>query len=600
MPREPPPWRGVRTIIEGKKAKLILDNDAVIAETVGKLKGGGYFDSNQKPKGEWVIATVLNRGTLPWNKSIFRSIGPLYESMNKQHSKESCDKSTPERLLVGYSMYTLEPVLASAEALPYDPDLQVDDLSGLELEVANGGRLSTREVILHHALTVPGNLRALKRLLIKKDWENAFAGGDITVEAAKSLARTSVHTLWRGWPAVVVARIKPPTTREVPCHKKPDVGQCVDPDQLHGPNRRFQEVLPSILQHHYYNSKPCNFTYRAPYISNTRYPFKLYLDLAAFAKAHPRDKLNASVMLFAAQLWVDIMESPTKCKEPCATKSLPEVSLAVFLIYFEHWLKIHEYLQCIAYSHPFRLIHHMYTRNRAIHDGFFINDSLIDSNRVRNLVHEAEVIDPSIPVDERMDLYPFMANGTSMVQPQCLSERFRVSLPKQALLGMPDPRILSNTPLLSVDVTNFRITMPRAIAQVTFCTTSTPSDSLCLSYSAAEGYTMSLFGNSLKSGTIWTHEFQTYTYPSDLPKETYIKRRMLDIWPQILDRRMAWLEMLGVLGKVRVRTGEDGLPGYHGMPLEEEGHIFDDETLKEILDEALEDPRNRLIDEAEE
>nr|RBQ97635.1 hypothetical protein FVER53263_00144 [Fusarium verticillioides] len=366
--------------------------------------------------------------------------------MHVHHTKTSYDNPAPERLLVGYSRYTLKPVLASAEANATDLDLEVDGLSGLDLEVDFEGPLRDYEVILHHDLTVPENLRALKRLLIKKDWETAFAGGDITVEAAKSLAQESAQSLYHGRPPVVVARIKPPTTRQVPFHKKPDLGQCLNPDQLHGLHyRRFQGVLPTVLQHHSFNFAPCNFTYKAPYISNMRYPFRLHLDLAGFAKAHPLEKLNASVILFAVQLWVDIMASPTKCKEPYAEERVPEISLAVFLIYFEHWLKVHEYLQCIAYIHPFRFIDHMYAGDilrRDVH----ISKSSIDSNRVRYLVYEAKAIDPGISVDERMDLYPFMVNGTSMVQPQCLSEKFRMSPPKQALLGMPNPWILSHTP----------------------------------------------------------------------------------------------------------------------------------------------------------
>ncbi|KAL9573994.1 hypothetical protein ACKAV7_001770 [Fusarium commune] len=585
MPRQPPPWRGMRTLIEGKKATLLGEEGNVISKTVGKLHGSGYFQRNQDPESEWVIASVLNRGTLLWDRDLFHPLSPLHKSMHVHQSQESYDNSTPERLLVGYSVYTLEPVLASTAATALDLDVQVDDLSGLELEVASEGTISTWEVILHHALTVPGNLRAVKRLLIEKNWEKAFADGDITVEAAKSLAQESAQLLYHGRPPVVVARIKPPTTLQVPCHKKPDLEQCVNPDQLHGPgNRRFQEVLPSILQHHYFNFAPSNFTYQAPYISNTRYPSRLYLDLAGFAKAHPLEKLNASAMLFAAQLWVGIMESPTKCKEPYAMEPVPKVSLA-----------------CIAYIHPFRLIQRMYTNDILTQGGsrdFLIDESDIDSDRMRDLVYEAEAIDQNIPVDERMDLYPFMVNGTSMVQPQCLSERFRLSPTEQALLGMPDPRILSHPSLPTTDDVNIRIAMPEAIAQITFCKTSTPGDFFFLCSDAAEGGTTSLFGSSLKSGTIWTHEFQMYTHPSDLPKEAYIKRKMLDIWPQLLDRRIAWLETLGVMGKVRVRTGEDGLPGYHGMPLEEESRNIDDATMEKMVDRALEDPRNRLVDEA--
>ncbi|KAH7269126.1 uncharacterized protein BKA55DRAFT_547889 [Fusarium redolens] len=522
--------------------------------------------------------------------------------MHVHHSEEPCDDSTRVRLLVGYSAYTLEPVLASAAATALEMDVHVDDLSGLELEVASEGTLSAFEAILHHSLTVPGNLRAVKHLLIKRNWEEAFAEGDVTVEHAKNLAQESAQSLYHGHSPVVVGRIKPPTTVQVPCHKMPNLEQCVNPDQLHGPkNRRFREILPNIIQHHYFNFATSTFMYQAPYMSNTRYPSRLYLDLAGFAKAHPLEKLNATAMLFAARLWVDIVDSPTKCKETYAREPVPEVSLAVFLIYFEHWLKAHEHLQCIAYIHPFRLIQRIYANDILTQGGsrdLLIDESEIDSDRVRDLVYEAEATDPNFPIDECVDLYPFMVNGTKMVQPQCLNERFRLSPTEQALLGMPDLRILSHPSLPTTDSVDIQIAMPEAITRINFCKVSPGGYCLSNFFDAAKDDPTSLFGDSLKSGTLWTHEFQMYTHRSDLPKEAYIKRKMIDVWPQLLDRRMAWLETLGVLGKVRVRTGEDGLPGYLGMPLEEESRNINDAAMEEMVDRALKDPRNRLVDEA--
>ncbi|PCD46473.1 hypothetical protein AU210_001879 [Fusarium oxysporum f. sp. radicis-cucumerinum] len=138
----------------------------------------------QHPKGEWITTSVLNRGTPIWYRDHFHPLEPLPQSMHVYHFDESCDDSTPIRLLVGYSAYTLEPVLASADATRLDMYSDVDDLSRLELEVPSEGNLSPSEVILHHALTVPGNLRAVKHLLIEEAWEQAFADGDITVEYA--------------------------------------------------------------------------------------------------------------------------------------------------------------------------------------------------------------------------------------------------------------------------------------------------------------------------------------------------------------------------------------------------------------------------------
>jgi hypothetical protein len=601
MPREPPPWRGARTLIQGKKAVLVSEEGIAIAKIVGNFHGGGYFDESRHPKGEWITASVLNRGTILFDKDRFHHLDPLALSMHGRQGAETYDASIPARLLVGYSAYTLEPVLAKA-AIRHHIYSNTDDLAGLELEVPSEGTLSPSEVILHHALTVPGNLGALKHLLIGEDWRKAFADGDMTVEYAKCLAFQSVQSLHGGQTPIVVARIQPPTTTQVPHRISPPLEQCVDSGRLHGPkNRRYREILPSIAQYHYIDCKPATFLYRAPYVSNMRYPARLYSDLAAFAKAHPGDKFNATAMLFAIELWVTISECPTKRIELHAKEPVPEVSLAVFLVYFEHWLKIHEHLRCIAFAHPFRTIQLMYTNDILTESGnaFFVDESAIDSDRVGDLIYEAEAIDPNIIVDERVDIFPFMVNGTKMVLPQDYFSTFRLSPTEQALLGMPNLRILSHPSLPTTNNIEIEIAIPDTIAQITFCKPTT-SDFPYTDYffnTTKDGPT-SLFGSSLKSGTIWTHEFQMYTRPSDLPIEAYFKENMSDAWSQLLNRRMAWLETLGVLGKVRVRVGEDGLPGFHGMPLEDESRSIDASAMEKMAERALEDSRNRLVDEA--
>ncbi|KAG5743086.1 hypothetical protein H9Q70_014203 [Fusarium xylarioides] len=598
MPREPPPWRGARTIIQGRKASLVSEEGAVIANTVGNLHGGGYFNGDRQPTGDWMITSILARGTLLWDKDYFQPLEHRYQSMHEHYSEESGDCSTPQRLLVGYSAYTLEPVLASADEARLNRNSDVDDLSGLELEAPSEGILSPCEVILHHSLTVPGNLRALKRLLIEKSWEIAFADGDITVEDAKYLALDSARSLFHGKAPAVVARIKPVTIAQVPYQKTPNLEECVKSSRPHGPgNRRFREILPIILPHLHINYEHATFLYNAPYISNMRYPPRLYSDLASFADAHPNDKFNATAMLLATQLWVIIVDSPTKLLEPHVKEPVPDVSLAVFLVYFEHWLKVHD--QCIAFAHPFRVIQLMYTNDTLTIDDrpFVVDESAIDSGRVRDLTYQATAIDPNILVEQCMDLFPFMINGTKMVLPHNASQYFRLPPTELAFLGTPDLRILSFPSLSTTDSVKIEIAMPSDIYQVTFCIGDIGH--YFHTWNFGTNGAAFLFGSSLKSGTIWTHEFQAYTKQPGLPMEAYIRPEMINIWPQVLDRRMAWLETLGVLGKVRVRTGKDGLPSYYGMPLENEGRNIDDAAMEKMVDRALDDPRNRLGDGAE-
>jgi hypothetical protein len=97
------------------------------------------------------------------------------------------------------------------------------------------------------------------------------------------------------------------------------------------------------------------------------YPKELYAALTDFAQAHRTDKLNALTLLFAAQRWVDIMGHLTGMLEPfAANKGLPNTSLPIFLINFEHWVRVNEHLQCLQFIHPFRWMKEIAMEKRSI------------------------------------------------------------------------------------------------------------------------------------------------------------------------------------------------------------------------------------------
>jgi len=59
--------------------------------------------------------------------------------------------------------------------------------------------------------------------------------------------------------------------------------------------------------------------------------------------------------------------------------------------------------------------------------------------------------------------------------------------------------------------------------------------------------------------------------------------------------RLAWIKYLGLLGRVRLREGVDGLPFFHGMPPEVLTQQIDTQRPYVIQKTALSDPRNSLI-----
>ncbi|KAG4253392.1 hypothetical protein FPRO03_07352 [Fusarium proliferatum] len=59
--------------------------------------------------------------------------------------------------------------------------------------------------------------------------------------------------------------------------------------------------------------------------------------------------------------------------------------------------------------------------------------------------------------------------------------------------------------------------------------------------------------------------------------------------------RLAWIKYLGLLGRVKLREGFDGLPFFYGMPPEPLTKQIDTGRIYMIQKAAISDPRNSLI-----
>ncbi|KAM5526218.1 hypothetical protein FOXYSP1_02262 [Fusarium oxysporum f. sp. phaseoli] len=134
---------------------------------------------------------------------------------------------------------------------------------------------------------------------------------------------------------------------------------------------------------------------RRDLMSNAAYVEELYTTSTDFAQPQFRDKLNAVALLFAAQLWVSIMEHPADLEEPFAASPL----------------------------------------------------SAFRSSSSTSNIGSGSV------------LSPFMMNDTSMTHPQCLPQHPRLSKTEQAIIWMPDLRILGlpsyrrqQAPALVIDI----------------------------------------------------------------------------------------------------------------------------------------------------
>ncbi|KAI8713777.1 hypothetical protein NCS52_01223300 [Fusarium sp. LHS14.1] len=308
--------------------------------------------------------------------------------------------------------------------------------------------------------------------------------------------------------------------------------------------------------------------FKIPYMSNMIYSPELYEKLAGFARSHSHHKLNATALLFAVQIWVDITEHPTFMLEPFAnkpnnTQEVPHVSLAVFLLYFESWLKVHELMRCLQYIHPFRLIQKMFLSDiRADAAGFRVG---MNESAVRALVLKATTLRSELPVTARVDYFPFMMNGTSMAHPHGIAGCTPLSPTHDALVGMPSITIL-DLPSLHRDNTNRRIVaLPTPIAKLSFNPIQSIMDETQvlggLQYVLGPNAT-SQFGPDFNSGTIWTHEFvpeldmDSLHLRESLPHETPMSTPSTS--PSNQEAGLKDLTILGATAKKLRRDGDIG------------------------------------------
>ncbi|CAM1509997.1 Fc.00g003320.m01.CDS01 [Cosmosporella sp. VM-42] len=240
------------------------------------------------------------------------------------------------------------------------------------------------------------------------------------------------------------------------------------------------------------------FIYNIPYITNIAYPEELLDMLKEFARDHPPDKILPAVMLHALQLWVDIIESPEHTLKPIYATNTISVPVA------------HEFLRCLEYSHPFRIISHMYTQDiLANAHGFVINDAIINQDRVMELTRPGRPIVPEHTVESCRPHFPFFANGTTMTAPRDMGLMVYPSLAEQALIGMPGLRVLGLPSWHRQESWTRRLAMPKVLADIGFHGLET-----VLLDRNIEGFwepsspgIVSLVGRQRCYGPIWAHHF---------------------------------------------------------------------------------------------
>ncbi|KAL7804985.1 hypothetical protein V8C44DRAFT_248683 [Trichoderma aethiopicum] len=190
------------------------------------------------------------------------------------------------------------------------------------------------------------------------------------------------------------------------------------------------------------------FRYQAALIETLEYPDELLEMLKDFATLYPNDILPLRTLLLACHLWADITEHRKLCLErffekrgrQSAVPQVPDVPLAVCLVYYPHWLKWTEWMGLSEFPHPFRFMAQA-IKSDMDKEAIGINPESIDQGRVYSLIAKAKSRVPIMEASHRVEMMPCYMPGSAMplmfgptvVRPE------KVPL---ALTGLPDVKYL--------------------------------------------------------------------------------------------------------------------------------------------------------------
>jgi hypothetical protein len=169
------------------------------------------------------------------------------------------------------------------------------------------------------------------------------------------------------------------------------------------------------------------YIYMAPYLNVVDFPVELVERLVKFAQGHINDKFTIRGLLLAVLVWGDIDSHPTRRREAFMANAFrqgyanpPALSLAVCLVYFEHRLRVPEYLNLLEYFHPARFMKNAYETDRIRGPEFMVDESLVDEDIVRQLIRQAKICVPAIHAGGSLPMSPASQVHSAMRLPSGL------------------------------------------------------------------------------------------------------------------------------------------------------------------------------------
>ncbi|KAI9166526.1 hypothetical protein HJFPF1_02633 [Paramyrothecium foliicola] len=249
------------------------------------------------------------------------------------------------------------------------------------------------------------------------------------------------------------------------------------------------------------------FLYRAPALAIMVHDSLLFERLQNFASQHPHDIFDSQAMLFAVHLWYDLKKQ-LGCDNH-RNRVLPN-PLAVFIVYFEQWLRVHDEMSLTEHVHPYVFTNVLYQRDIATDSDFAINIDAIDEKEIGSLLEKTRRKFKDLTVTSRFPIVPAAADQIKMSYHRT-RDYLELTSVEQGLIGFGTPWQYG-FPLISNSASTYlNIAMPRLLANKKFCQTFrqlSNDPTQAPSYNPGDPNTaVDIFGPRHVGGIIWASQF---------------------------------------------------------------------------------------------
>ncbi|KAM0254887.1 hypothetical protein ACHAQJ_006324 [Trichoderma viride] len=434
MSEETVDWTLWRQIVSHSGVVTIESPDGTaVAQSISLgTDGVEVFDSDRKAIGEWATLRVARRATMCYDNEAFTSRTAKGSQARKQYSPPG--NIFPEYAIVGYSRTAEGPVMAKCPRKGTSPNNNLgsagnqrlrdqNSFKGNEFRIVRKVKIRAEAIIPHISLTVPINLINLKQSL----WT---AGASISTtpvgqgyngdsEELAQLIEQQADILFSGESMSPIAMYSPIPRIYSETHSEALFNPYQPPSES---NPAISSLVPTgeiLLQD---RADTPGFHLHLHLVLLKDYAEELVEILKRFAFLQSKDHLTLPHILQACEIYHDIRSSPNLQLESVfkqggsITYPVPECPLNVFIVYFQHWIRYTEFHGLSDYIHPFRFAVTMFNTDmqRPTEGQYVFSITELDYEHIQQLLLNTTPKLPSIPLNYKIRVFPFMMPGTRM------------------------------------------------------------------------------------------------------------------------------------------------------------------------------------------